>query len=199
MNQSQNILNLASALIALQAEMPSPPKNKYVKTGKYGYSYATFESIVKMLQPLLPKHGLSFSQGVEMRGDVPGVTTLLTHVSGEWRANWIPMSVQEKGMQPLGSALSYAKRYGLPSLLGLVTEDDDDGNSADGNDVTISEKGTPPVQQTISLTDLKSLMDKKGITVNGLTNAGYSKPSSSMSEPERKTVWAYLLSLPDKA
>lgn len=202
MNQSQSIINLAGALINLQAEMPSPPKNKYVKTGKYGYSYATFESIVKMLQPLLPKHGFCFSQGVEMRGDVPGVTTLLTHVSGEWRANWIPMSVQEKGMQPLGSALSYAKRYGLPSLLGLVTEDDDDGASADGKDVEIVNKKkqeAPTQEYNYSLTDIKAEMDRTGITVPMLVNAGLPKPGASLSKEDRVGLMAYLVMLPNKA
>lgn len=55
-----------------------------------------------------------------------GLVTKLVHAeSREWQESIIVMPLAKTDSQAYGSALTYARRYGLPSMLGLVTEDDD--------------------------------------------------------------------------
>lgn len=55
--------------------------------------------------------------------------TELVHVSGQWKRSRLKMRVAKDDPQGYGSALTYARRYGL-GMTGIVTEDDDDGNAA---------------------------------------------------------------------
>ena len=53
-------------------------------------------------------------------------------MSGEKIEVDIPMMLEGANMQKLGSAITYAKRYGLVALLAVDADDDDDGNAASG-------------------------------------------------------------------
>jgi hypothetical protein len=55
--------------------------------------------------------------------------TELVHVSGQWKRSRLKMRVAKDDPQGYGSALTYARRYGL-GMTGIVTDDDDDGNAA---------------------------------------------------------------------
>ena len=55
--------------------------------------------------------------------------TELVHISGQWKRSRLKMRVAKDDPQGYGSALSYARRYGL-GMTGIVTEEDDDGNAA---------------------------------------------------------------------
>jgi hypothetical protein len=57
------------------------------------------------------------------------VRTILAHSSGETIECRVPLIVGKNDMQGYGSAVSYARRYGLMSMAGIAPEDDD-GNAA---------------------------------------------------------------------
>jgi len=57
------------------------------------------------------------------------VETMLTHKSGEFMSETLRLPVGKWDAHGIGSAITYARRYGLMSLLGIAT-DDDDGNAA---------------------------------------------------------------------
>ena len=60
-----------------------------------------------------------------------GLVTKLVHAeSGEWQESLITMPLAKADPQAYGSALTYARRYGLSAMVGLITEDDDDANIA---------------------------------------------------------------------
>jgi len=134
MKTSESIKNLAIALNAFQGEMKSLILDKDVKVqtrerGSYTFSYATFKNVVNSCRELLASNGLAISQSI---GENGAVTTMLLHVSGEFITDTF-VYPQMKSMQLYGSAISYAKRYSYVAILGLVADDDDDGNLADGN------------------------------------------------------------------
>ena len=137
MKTSESIKEIVSALAKAQAAFPMIPKDKTVKvtsrTGRdYSFAYAPLETILGVIRPTLSANGLAFTQSVS--GDA--LTTILLHTSGEWiESDPIPVKAESAGAQALGSAITYARRYALTAILGLVTEDDDDGNTADGNHV----------------------------------------------------------------
>jgi hypothetical protein len=117
--------NLFKSLAAFQQECPTIHKG----TQGYGYSYADLASINNVINPLLAKHGLGYSQP-PCRDNI--IKTIVFHVeSGELLESemQIPQGVQLKGMndfQVLGSAITYIRRYALSSMLGLVTDKDVD-------------------------------------------------------------------------
>lgn len=60
-----------------------------------------------------------------------GLVTKLVHgESGQWQSSLMVMPLPKNDPQGYGSALTYARRYGLATLVGLVSEIDDDGEAA---------------------------------------------------------------------
>lgn len=135
MNRSDSIANLAAALAKAQAEFPAIPRSKNVKVvsqkGTYTFNYAPFEDILRATKEARAKNGLAFVQSATN----DGMETVVLHSSGEWLASTVPMQIQQAGMQGMGSALTYASRYGFCKAFGIQADDDDDGNAADGNHV----------------------------------------------------------------
>lgn len=129
--------NLFKSIAAFQQECPTVHKG----TQGYGYSYADLPAIFKVINPLMQKHGIGFTQEL----DLDTLTTTIFHIeSGENRSSScaIPQGVQLKGMnefQVLGSAITYIRRYALSSALGIVTDKDTDA----GGEQTQSSKPTP--------------------------------------------------------
>ena len=116
--------NLFKALASFQQEVPVIHR----ATQGYGYTYSDLPKIFSVINPLLKKHGLGFTQLI----DGTNVKTMLFHIeSGEniFSETAIPQNVQLKGMndfQVLGSAITYIRRYSLSSILGIVTDKDTD-------------------------------------------------------------------------
>lgn len=147
-NRSASIAALAAALAAAQKSFDSIPKDREVKVttrtgGTYTFRYATMDAILSATMPALAEQGLAISQGLSSWGDQYAVETTLYHSSGEWISNITPMYVSGRqgndgkvyppGNQELGSAQTYARRYGVSALLCITADEDDDGNHADGN------------------------------------------------------------------
>lgn len=116
--------HLFKALADFQQEVPVIHKG----TQGYGYSFADLPTIFNVINPLLKKHGLGFTQLVGK----DEITTMLFHIeSGESLTTntSVPNNVQLKGMnefQVMGSAITYIRRYSLSALLGIITDKDTD-------------------------------------------------------------------------
>jgi len=138
-NKSDQINELAAALSAFQGEITNPAFSRTVTVsgakGSYKFSYAELSEILKLVRPLLSKHGLSLVQSTSGDGVSVTVTTTLLHKSGQYLESAVPCGRPEK-MQELGSAISYLRRYSITGILGIAGEEDDDANSADGNTIT---------------------------------------------------------------
>jgi len=134
------VKHLFKALAAFQQDCPIIHKG----TQGYGYSYADLPTILKTINPLLAKHGLGFSQPV----DLDTIQTILFHIeSGEQltSSTLMPSDVELKGMNKFqvdGSKISYYRRYALSSMLGIVSDKDTD---AGGQQVAkTTKKGAKP-------------------------------------------------------
>lgn len=148
--RSLEIAKLAGALAAAQANFSAIPKNREVtvrsQKGDYKFKYATLDGILSATVPALAEQGLALVQAiVHDDGGNPGLETTLYHSSGEWMRNITPMFLTGRqtqdgralppSNQELGSAQSYARRYGISALLCVAADEDDDGNIADGNHI----------------------------------------------------------------
>lgn len=130
MIKSDQINQLASALVKAQSEMGNASKgaaNPFFKS-----KYADLNAIREACLPVLSKHGLSVLQPTVFIDGRKFVETLVMHESGEFIGGHTEiLSVKEHDAQAQGSGVSYARRYGLQSLLCIGAEDDD-GESASG-------------------------------------------------------------------
>ena len=125
---------LAEALTAFQKEMPEVKLDSTVKVktrsgASYDFKYATLQNIMKKALPVLTKHGLSVTQVFAGKY----LKTILLHTSGEKQVSIVPIDLTTGTMQEVGSRISYMKRYSMSAILGIVAEEDDDANIADGN------------------------------------------------------------------
>ena len=98
--------------------------------------FAKFEDVQEAIEPVLLEHGfdLGFRNGLSDEGKVR-VTTILTHREGHSEETYFDLPMDTSGsknnVQAVGSSTSYAKRYGVISILNLrVMGQDDDGASA---------------------------------------------------------------------
>jgi len=118
--------SIYKSLADFQQECPTIHK----ATKGYGYSYSDLPTIFKVINPLLKKNGLGFTQLI----DGNSIVTTLFHIETAQTITSrteIPNGVSLKGMndfQVLGSAVTYIRRYALSSMLGIVTDKDNDAS-----------------------------------------------------------------------
>ena len=120
---------LYSALSKAQAEFPVIKKNARADAGKFGYGYVTLDAIVEAVKPAMGKHGLGFYQEIMIK-PIGGILTVVFHESGQEIRVFCPFVGNYSTMQQMGSFITYARRYGLQTALGIFAEEDDDGKSA---------------------------------------------------------------------
>jgi hypothetical protein len=119
--------NLIKALSQFQNECPIIHKD----TKGHNYTYADLPQIFNVINPLLNKHKLCFTQLLEN----DGIRTILFHVeSGEQLESFTTIPLVKLGAmneyQSYGSGVTYFRRYALSSMLGLVTDKDTDASGA---------------------------------------------------------------------
>lgn len=119
MRQSEQLNELFSALCAVQGELRTVAMDS--TNPHYRSSYASLESVVQTVNPVLSRHGLCLSQWV----DGEALVSILGHKGGQWIASDYPIRPVKQDPQGVGSAITYARRYSAMSILGLAPEDDD--------------------------------------------------------------------------
>lgn len=131
----------AAALAAFQAECPPIIRSA---TGHHG-RYADYEQIMRTIQPVLGKHGLSIT--FDSRSDCPANTICLDcivrHSAGHSVVTSIPnmpddTSGKKNPIQSRGSSMQYVRRYGVIEALNLVSTGEVDDDGFGGAAVTIT-------------------------------------------------------------
>jgi hypothetical protein len=165
MQKSEQINELAKALCAAQLEMKHAVKdasNPFFKS-----DYATLAAISDACLPALNKHGLAITQTTghfESSNNVSLCTTLI-HTSGQWIQSIYPVCPVKNDPQGLGSALSYARRYSLAGIAGVVVGDDDAEDAMNRNapeKPVKQEKTTPTHPSQAQLKRLFAIAHKHG-------------------------------------
>ena len=127
--QSESIAKLAEAIAKAQSELK--PVKKENSNPFYHSKYADLASVWEALKPY-HANGIAITQvpfAAENAGHI-GIETQLSHSSGEWISGRLELPVVKQDPQGYGSAITYARRYALGCMTGVVTEEDDDGNAA---------------------------------------------------------------------
>lgn len=122
---SESIKNLLPALSAAIAEMADPVKN--AANPHFKNRYADLGEVIECAEEALVKHKLLVTETLETAdGGVQLLRTRVWHTpSGEWLDSVVRLLVGKMEMQPLGSAITYARRYARKALFGMVDVDDD--------------------------------------------------------------------------
>ena len=157
---------LLKSLSDFQEECPVIHKG----TQGYGYTYADLPAIFKVINPLLKKHGLGFTQPL----DGNSVKTIIYHIkTGEMLESSveIPQDVQLKGQNPfqvIGSAITYYRRYALASVLGIITDKDVDAAGQEVPKTVIKKKATAQIKKDMAkaITDAGKDEQKKEAVLN---------------------------------
>jgi len=113
----------AYALAAAQSEIGGAKKDS--ENPHFRSKYADLASVWDAWQKVGPKHGFSVIQTGSLQDGQWVLTTTLMHESGHQVFGHVPLLNSKGDMQGLGSALTYARRYGLAAMVGICPEDDD--------------------------------------------------------------------------
>lgn len=102
--------------------------------GKYSYNYADLSDVVECAREALAANQIAWIQSEQAYMDTAGIATFLLHASGQGLESWTRLvgDLMTSGPQAHGSALTYTRRYGLCLALGIVAEEDDDAQAAQG-------------------------------------------------------------------
>lgn len=151
MYQTPQIDELAKALASAQAELKPATKSQTNK--HFGSKYADLADVVKDSAPVLAKYGLSVVQAPETEYGVGDekfdvLTTTVYHSSGQHFSFSTPLYMAKRDAQGHGSAITYARRYAYGAALGIVTDEDDDGNAASAPQPTKSRPAPKPAEPT---------------------------------------------------
>lgn len=116
------------SFVQARLEMPSPKLDAY--NPYFKSKFATLKEVVRCTIPVLARHGITVHQDIHSGDGVVEVFTTLTNNAGVER-NFGPFGVPvtKKDAQGYGAAASYARRYHLLAVCGIVGDVDDDGES----------------------------------------------------------------------
>lgn len=145
-------LSTEFALLIAEVKEAMGPITKDAENPHFKHNYATLGKVLTVVEPELSKHGLFLIQPCVVRdGENVVQTVIVNSNTGEDLTSEFKLT-SSPDPQKQASALTYARRYQILSLLGLVTEDDD-GNEGARRD------NRPPAAQPRATTD-QSVEDK---------------------------------------
>jgi len=128
MNKSDSISKIAVALVQAQTKMGNAIKDS--KNPFFKSKYADLNAVREACLPALNESKISVLQLIVNKENKNYVETILLHESGEWISSETEIkNSKPNDPQAEGSGITYARRYGLQSIVCLGAEDDD-GNLA---------------------------------------------------------------------
>jgi hypothetical protein len=126
--QSESIDQLSAAIVKAQLALVPAAKdhvNPFFKS-----KYADLPTVWEASGPFR-ENGIAITQSpMDAPDEYIVLDTQFSHISGQWMRSRLKIRVAKNDPQGYGSALTYARRYALGCMTGIVTEEDDDGNAA---------------------------------------------------------------------
>lgn len=116
--------NVYTALAAFRAACPPIPKNAF--NPHFKSKYADLATIIEVVAEPLAAAGLVWYHTASDET----VSTTVYHPESDTRVTFTLPIPTVTDPQKLGSAVTYLRRYTVAGVLGVVADDDDDGNAA---------------------------------------------------------------------
>lgn len=160
MKTSNTVGAIAKAMAAAQADMQNPAFDS--NNPHFRSKFASLAAVRNAVIPAFARRGISVSQELTNEPGGIGCTTILMHESGEWLAYGpFVVSTAKDDAQGRGSASTYARRYSLQSVAGVVGDEDDDAEGAQGR----TPQATAPISAE-QAADIRALADEVGADVS---------------------------------
>lgn len=127
--------NLNKKFMQVLNEVPNFSTDETANAGSRVYRYLNLATLLKNIKPIFEKHGIAFSQKVTFNGAGDGrqalgtVETIIFDENEQQTVCEYPFFVTGDPQQ-VGSAITYARRYSLTTVLGIFPDKDDDGSYA---------------------------------------------------------------------
>ena len=154
-----------AAFAAMQGELPTIDETgAAVRNGQRRYSYATQETIIDMVRPILQKHGFSLRFRHQYPEGTIKVIGILSHCAGHSEEDEFEAKADTSGskneIQAIGSTRTYGERYTTRALLNIVSRDPNDpARDTDGHRTTPAAV-TVPAGYDAWLTDMEAKADE---------------------------------------
>lgn len=143
LTHSETIGQIAKALAAAQREIGVAVKD--ATNPHFRSKYADLQAIDEACRPALTKHGIAIAQSPGYADGFVFVTTRLMHgETGEWIESTLHIAPGKHDAQGIGSAITYARRFGLSALAAVPAGVDDDGEAAVGRGAPRDPVVVPP-------------------------------------------------------
>lgn len=146
LKNSDSIGLISAALVKAQNKIGVALKG--TENPFYKHKYADLGSIMEACKQHLNDEGIAVSQPIHFDDHGYYVTTELRHESGEYFSSTIKLILKNQDMQQLGAASSYARRYGLQSMVFIPVEDDD-GETAVGRGKNDTHQAGPTATEAL--------------------------------------------------
>lgn len=187
-SHSPEIKELVSALAKAQGSMKPATYNRV--NPHFKSRYADFASCMDACRGPLSENGLAVIQSCETIEGKLNLVTMLAHVSGQWMKSEFPLVSMKMDSQGIGSAMTYAKRYSLCGMVGIVADEegDDDGEAAQGRGKQTeakSQAAQPPAQPAVpkpkigpgqlsKIKEMQAMLDRESLDkMNSWTYSAY--------------------------
>lgn len=175
--------NLAKAIVSSQAEMTDAVKDS--KNPFFKSKYADLNAVREAIMPALTKNKLAVLQPVILLDSGKSVVrTTVLHESGElYTADTEVVCAKVNDPQAYGSAISYARRYGLQSMFNVGAVDDDAETNMARNNANATKTAS-----TVTVTEVKKAVETKAETVAQEVAVEKAAVSPGRFRPRSKTV-----------
>ena len=132
---SETFGTIAAALAKAQAQLVNPEKSlvgtirsDQSSGAERSFRYAPLSSGLDIVRKTLSQHEIATVQttSIDETAGIVRLSTVLAHASGEWIASDWPVCAVSETAAPhrMGTALTYARRYALFTLVGIAGGDD---------------------------------------------------------------------------
>ena len=168
MKTSESIKEISKAILKAQIDMDCAKKdatNPYFKS-----SYADYNSVLMACKYALNENGITVMQPHTFRDGQSFVETVLLHESGEFISSETEIITSKKNdPQALGSAITYARRYSLQSIVSIPSVDDD-GEKAMNR---FKSKKQAVIFSDINTFTVKEFIDKNNLDIFNTLNTTF--------------------------
>src|SRR5262249_44644033 len=156
---SETIGTIAAALAKAQAQLVNPEKSlvgtirpEQGRGVERSFRYAPLSSGLDIVRKTLSQYEIATVQttSIDETAGIVSLSTVLAHASGEWIASDWPVCAINETSAPhrMGAALTYARRYGLFTLVGIAGEDDLDAPDLIAPTTPPPRTQEPPIRKT---------------------------------------------------
>ena len=148
---SADTAKLDAALAKAQGEIEAAAKDSV--NPHFKNRYADIAAVWAAIRPAMAKHGISVTQWpVHAEDGRLHIVTRLAH-AGEWIRAHFSIPVTKQDPQGYGSSITYARRFALAAAVGVVADEDDDGNAAAARPTARQEPKPEPAKPVETLVD----------------------------------------------